>query len=144
MSNKSRTHENLDRRDEAKAGSDRAFGLVFAAVFAFIALWPLISGGGVRVWAAITSVIFLAAALLFAKLLRPLNLAWHKFGLLLHKITTPLVMGLLFYTTLTPIAFIMRAAGKDPLNLKFDPDAESYWTRHDPPGPEPESMKNQF
>ncbi len=144
MSSKSRTHENPERRDKIKAGTDRAFGFVFAAVFAIAALWPLIDGGGVRLWAAALSVIFLAAALLFAKLLRPLNLAWHEFGLLLHKITTPLIMGLIFYTTLTPIALIMRATGKDPLNLKFDPDARSYWIKHDPPGPSPESMKNQF
>jgi len=144
MSSKSRTHENPERRDEIKAGTDRAFGFVFAAVFAIIALLPLIDGGGVRLWAAAASVIFLAAALFFAGLLRPLNLAWHKFGLLLHKITTPLIMGLLFYTTITPIALIMRATGKDPLNLKFDPDARSYWVKHDTPGPPPESMKNQF
>ena len=144
MNAKSRTHENLQRRDQIKAGSERAFGFVFAAVFAIIALLPLIDGGGVRLWAVAIGIIFLAAALLFAKLLRPLNLAWHKFGLLLHKITTPLIMGLLFYAMLTPIAVIIRAAGKDPLDLKFDPDAGSYWVKHEPPGPPPESMKNQF
>ncbi len=144
MSSKSRTHENPERRDRVKVGSDRAFGFVFAAVFTIIALLPIIDGGGIRPWAAAAGVIFLVAALFFAKLLRPLNLAWHKFGLLLNKITTPLIMGLLFYTTITPIALIMRAMGKSPLDLKFDPEAESYWIKRDPPGPLPESMKNQF
>ena len=53
-------------------------------------------------------------------------------------------MGLLFYVTVTPIGLIMRATGKDPLRLKFDPSARSYWIERTPPGPDPRSMKHQF
>jgi hypothetical protein len=62
----------------------------------------------------------------------------------LGKLTSPIVLGLLFYGFITPLAFAMRLAGKDPLRLKFDRAADSYWIRRDPPGPEPESMTNQF
>jgi len=137
-------HEELGRRQTVEAGSERAFGIVFACVFSVIAVWPLFSGGSARIWAAIAAAGFLVLALVLPRVLRPLNLAWHRFGLLLHKIVTPLIMGLLFYLTVTPIALIMRALGKNPLSLKFDAEAKSYWIERDPPGPEPDSMKNQF
>ncbi len=137
-------HEQFSRGDEVKAGSERAFGLVFAAVFALIGLWPLFSAGGVRVWALIVAALFAAAAFLAPGALKPLNRAWFLFGMLLHKIVNPLVMALLFFTTVTPTALVMRLAGKDPLRLKFDRAAKSYWIERAPPGPEPDSMRRQF
>ena len=69
---------------------------------------------------------------------------WFSFGLILQKIGSPIMMGLLFYFTVTPTALIMRMLGKTPLGLTFDKDTESYWIERDPPGPEPKTMKNQF
>lgn len=137
-------HEQFNRDDGVKAGSERAFGLVFAAVFALIGLWPLLSASGVRLWALIVAALFLAAAFLAPAALKPLNRVWFGFGMLLHKIVSPLVMALLFFTTVTPIALLMRVAGKDPLRLKFDRAARSYWIERTPPGPEPDSMRRQF
>lgn len=125
-------------------GSERSFGLVFAVVFSVVALWPLKSGGELRLWALVTAAAFLVVSLAAPKLLKPLNLVWFKFGLLLHKIMSPLIMGLLFFVTVTPIGVLMRATGKDPMRLKRDPAATSYWITRDPPGPAPASMKNQF
>jgi hypothetical protein len=125
-------------------GSERSFGIVFAVVFALIGLWPLKAGGDLRLWALGLAALFLAVALVAPKLLKPLNLVWFKVGLLLHKIMTPLIMGLLFFLTVTPVGMLMRATGKDPMRLKRDPAATSYWISRDPPGPRPDSMKNQF
>ncbi|KAF0225567.1 MAG: hypothetical protein FD176_253 [Rhodospirillaceae bacterium] len=125
-------------------GSERSFGIVFAVVFVLIGLWPLKAGGDLRLWALGLAVLFLVAAFVAPKLLKPLNLVWFKFGLLLHKIMTPLIMGLLFFLTVTPVGMLMRATGKDPMRLKRDPAATSYWISRDPPGPQPDSMKNQF
>jgi predicted membrane metal-binding protein len=137
-------HEDLDRGHEVKGSSERSFGLVFAAVFAVVALWPLLKGGEARGWAGLLALLFLAAALLRPRLLAPLNRLWFRFGLLLHKVVNPLVMGLLFFLTVTPIALLMRGLGKDPLRLRFDPAAESYWIPRQPPGPAPDSMRHQF
>ena len=144
MTKASSTHEHLSQEDVVTVGSERAFGVVFAVVFAVVAAWPLKDGGDIRVWAAIVSGLFLAVTFLVPSLLRPLNIVWFKFGLLLHKIVNPLIMGFLFFLTITPIALLMRLFGKDPLHRKFDADAESYWIERSPPGPAPETMKNQF
>ena len=137
-------HEDFGRSDEVKGSSDRTFGLVFTVLFTLIGLWPLIGGAGVRVWSLAIAAAFLALALVKPALLRPLNRLWMRFGLLLHKVVSPLIMGLLFYVTVTPIGLLMRLVGKDPLGRGFDPEAESYWIQRDPPGPAPETMKNQF
>lgn len=137
-------HEQFNRDDAVKAGSERAFGLVFAAVFILVGLWPLISAGGVRVWALAVAALFAAAAVFAPGILKPLNRVWFLFGKLLHAIVNPLVMALLFFVTVTPIALLMRVAGKDPLRLKFDRAAKSYWIERTPPGPEPDSMRRQF
>jgi hypothetical protein len=86
----------------------------------------------------------LAAALLYPAALNPLNRAWLKFGLLLHKVVNPIVMGLLFYGTVLPTGLVFRALGKDILRLRRQPEADSYWIVRQPPGPAPETMKDQF
>ena len=73
-----------------------------------------------------------------------MNRFWFNLGMVLHNIVNPLVMGFLFYLTVTPIALIMRAVGKDPLHRKFDGQAKSYWIERDPTGPAPETMRQQF
>jgi large-conductance mechanosensitive channel len=137
-------HENLGREQEVKAGSERALGIVFSIVFMIIALWPLIGDGAIRLWALIVAGAFLALGLIAPKLLKPLNWVWFRFGLLLHKIINPIIMALLFFTTVTPIALMMKIFGKDSLHRKFDASAKSYWIERQPPGPDPETMRNQF
>lgn len=144
MAKQASFHEDFGREAPAKAGSERAFGFVFAAVFAIIGLWPLLAGAAPRLWALGVAAVFLLAALLFPKALGPLNRLWFKFGLLLHRIVSPLVMGFLFFVTVTPVALIVRLCGKDVLNLRFQREAKSYWIERTPPGPAPDTMRRQF
>jgi hypothetical protein len=137
-------HEDFGREDGPKAGSERGFGIVFAVVFVIIGLLPLWDGSPMRLWAMIVAGVFLGTGLFVPVVLRPLNRLWFLFGMALHKVMNPLVMGLLFYLTVTPIALIMRMVGKDPLNRRFDPSAKSYWVEREPPGPAPETMRQQF
>ncbi|MBF0353800.1 MAG: hypothetical protein HQL43_00995 [Alphaproteobacteria bacterium] len=138
------THEDFNEKSKVKQGSDRSFGFVFAAFFAIIGLWPLFKGLDARLWALFLAALFLAVSLIRPALLKPLNRVWFLFGLLLHKIVSPLIMGLLFFLTVAPTGLIMRALGKDMLRLKRDPEAASYWILRDPPGPEAGSMTRQF
>lgn len=137
-------HEDLAREEKIEGSSDRSFGLVFTVVFVLVGLWPVFFGGAARYWALGIAAVFLIASFARPALLAPLNRIWTKFGLLLSRVVNPIVMGLLFYSTITPIGLVMRLFGKDPLRLRFEPEAASYWIEREPPGPPPESMKNQF
>jgi hypothetical protein len=90
------------------------------------------------------AVVAALVALAVPKLLGPLNKGWTQLGLLLFKVVNPVVMFILFATTIVPIGLLRRALRKDSLRLRFEPDAPSYWIPREPPGPAPESMKNQF
>jgi hypothetical protein len=137
-------HESYERKEDVQGSSNRSFGLVFAVVFAIIAFFPLFSGGAVRLWSLAIAGVFLVLALTIPGVLAPLNRLWLKFGLLLHRIVNPVVLGFMFFVVITPMGLLMRAFGKDPLRLKFDRAAQSYWIPRDPPGPAPESLKDQF
>jgi predicted membrane metal-binding protein len=139
-------HERLDDGgDIVRGSSDSGFGLVFAAVFAVVALWPVVFGAsGPHWWAAGIAGLFLALALLAPRILAPLNRLWLKFGLLLHRVVNPLVMGLLFFVVLTPMGLVARALGHDFLRRRRDATADSYWLPRQPPGPAPDTMRNQF
>jgi hypothetical protein len=129
---------------EPRMGSERSFGFVFAAVFAFIALWPIVYGNTIRLWSLAIGAIFLAAAFLAPRSLAPLNRLWFRIGILLGKIMTPFVMGVLFFLTVTPVGFLMRRFGTDPLRLKRKPASKSYLIERSPPGPAAGSLKDQF
>lgn len=137
-------HDDYSREEEIKGSSNRSFGLIFAALFALIGAGPLVSGREPRLWSLALAAVLLAVALLRPALLGPLNRLWLAFGLLLHRIVNPLLMGLIFFTTLTPIALIMRSLGKDPLSLRLERQRHSYWIKREPPGPKADTMRNQF
>ena len=120
------------------------FGYVFTLIFVLIGVWPLINGDNLRAWSLWLALAFLFLSVFKPALLKPLNLLWFRFGLLLHKIVNPVVMAFLFYLTVTPTALLMRIFGKRPLGTEFDASADSYWIQRTPPGPDPETMKNQF
>ena len=137
-------HETLiDSPTEMKT-SERRFGLLFLVVLGAIGAWQVWQGGVSGPYWLAAAAVFGALALAWPRALRPLNLAWFKLGLLLHIVVSPLVIGAMFFLTVVPTGLIMRLLGKDPLRLKFDPKADSYWIKRDPPGPEPGSLKNQF
>ena len=138
------THERLASDDETKGSSDRAFGLVFGAVFTIVGLWPLIGGGAVRIWALGLAAAFLLAAAAYPRILAPLNRLWTRFGAFLHRISNFLVLALLFYLVITPTGLVLRLLGKDSLRLRFEPGVRSYWIERRPPGPAPETIKQQF
>ena len=131
---------NMAQTKDIKLGSNKSFGIVFFIVFLLLGFYPLLNDGNIRVWSLVISLIFLVLGLLNSKLLLPLNKIWFKFGILLGKIVSPLIMAIIFFLVVTPIAFIMRLIGKDLLNLKFN-NKKSYWIEKT--GPK-SKMKNQF
>jgi hypothetical protein len=148
---KSSFHEDYDRAHEVKSGSDRGFGLTVGGILLLIA--------GVRAgfhWAygapfgwltpllATAGIVLLGLAAVAPQRLSGPHRAWIKLGLVLFKVVNPIVLGLIYLTTVVPTGLIMRALGRDSLGLKFDRTARTYWIERDPPGPAPDTMTNQF
>jgi Saxitoxin biosynthesis operon protein SxtJ len=138
------SHEALARDEVVKTSSDRSFGLVFAGFFALLTVLSLWRGTGRWPLWAVLALLMLALALAAPRTLKPLNWLWTKLGLLLHVVVGPVVLALLFYGCITPVGFLMRLFGNDPLRRRYESAADSYWIKRVPPGPDPDTFKNQF
>ena len=126
--------------EQIKISSNKSFGIVFFVVFFLIGIYPILNNQEIRFWSIIISLIFLILGILNSKVLTPLNFAWFKLGLFLGKIVSPIVMGVIFFFVVTPIALLMKLLQKDLLNLKFNKN-NTYWIEKS--GPK-SKMKNQF
>jgi hypothetical protein len=138
-------HESLQSHRTIAAASDRTFGLVVGSAFSLVGLWPLlVHGASPRWWAVALGAALIVLALVAKERLAPLNRLWMRLGASMQSIVSPVVMSALFFAAVTPMAFVVRALGKDLLRLQRDDAAASYWMARDPPGPSEGSMKNQF
>ena len=111
-----------------KYKKDKQFGYLFFIVFLILSLWPLHNFNEINFVYLIISFLFLLLALVYPKILSPLNNKWIKLGELLGKIIAPIIMGLIYFFILTPISLIMKLFGKDILKLKFS-KKNSYWIK---------------
>lgn len=139
-------HERGGASEEVKVPTERSFGVTFACVFALLSAW-LFYRQGLAAWPvaiAALALAFLGLAYGAPYVLRPLNLLWLKFGLLLHRVVNPLIMGLLFFLVFTPMGVGMRLFGGDLLRLKRRPEEKSYWVFRAEENVQQSSMKNQF
>lgn len=126
--------------------SERRFGALFTVVFSLAGIYGHFFkdwSSGVVVGLFVVSLIFAVVSLIAPAVLAPLNKAWFQLGLLMGKVVSPIVLGLIFFVLLTPVGVIGRLLGRDELRLKKAP-VSSWWIDRDPPGPAPDSFKNQF
>ena len=123
-----------------KKENNKEFGILFFIVFLIIGLWPLLNNSSIRIWALIIALLFLFLGILNLQILTPLKKGWIKFGELLGKIISPIIMGFIFFLIITPIGLFMRLIGKDLLNLKYNND-QTYWTKR---SKDINTMKRQF
>jgi hypothetical protein len=137
-------HEDLKREDATAAPSERKFGLTLGGILALIAVVKAFERSSWSfVWGALAMVL-IGGALLRPQWLAAPNRLWLKLGLLLHRIVNPIIMALLFYGTILPIGLLMRVFGKDPLRLRLDRRAASYWLARSDERPPSEAMRQQF
>jgi saxitoxin biosynthesis operon SxtJ-like protein len=127
-----------------KSSSDRSLGFVFATALGLLGAWPLIHGRPPRIWLVLLAAFFTLAAIYVPWMLQPLNVVWTRLGAVLHRIVSPIAMGVVFFLVVTPTAYLMRMLGKDVLRLARDTNARTYWIERNPPGPNPRSMERQF
>jgi formate-dependent nitrite reductase membrane component NrfD len=140
------THERIERHEHVKPPSERSFGWTFAVVFSLLAAFSFWHRGvtpTLYVTLAVSAA-FAAVTLVAPRVLKPLNVAWLKFGLVLHKVVNPVIMGLLFYGVFTPIGVVMRAFGADLLRMTRKTSSGGYWVVKAEEGLADSSMKDQF
>ena len=125
-------HETYREHDAAKASSSRTFGFVMGALFLLLAFRSRASGG--LTWSILLdiAIVFVLVAAALPGLLTPLNRLWMALGKLLNRIVSPVILALLFFGIIWPVAFFMRRAGNDPLRLKRAAAGESYWVAREP------------
>jgi hypothetical protein len=137
-------HEDFARKEEAVESSDRVFCFALAAGLAVLGLWPLLARRPVRWWALAVSGALAVVGLVRPSILSPVRWLLTRLALAVSAILSAVVATLLFYLVVTPIGFLRRRQGRDPLGLRFDAGAASYWKQRDPPGPAPDTMPRQF
>ena len=113
-----------------KSNNNKSLGLLFFFIFIVISFWPLLNGENGRIWSIVVAIIFLTLALVKPQILNPLTKLWIKFGELIGKFISPIVIGLIYFVILTPIGLLMRIFNKDLLNLKFSEES-SYWIKRE-------------
>ena len=120
--------------------SNKSFGILFFVVFFLYGIWPILSSNEIRIWSLSMGIIFLILGLLNSKLLTPFHNLWLKLGTLLGRIVSPIIMFLVYFVFITPLAVIIRLFGKDLLRTKFN-KSPSYWIKR---GKNIGTMKKQF
>lgn len=124
--------------------SNRAFGLLFAGVFALLSVSPWQHHSTWLPVPLTLAGLFLLTSLAAPNVLTPLNRAWMGLAALLHAITSPIILGILFFVLFTPVALLMKLRKRDTMTRRFDRSLSSYWNLRTPPGPAPMSLKDQF
>lgn len=125
--------------------SNRIFGFLFCGIFFGISAYAAFHNASafkIYGWLAAGAAVGLASVVA-PNLLTPFNRVWMKFGELMGKVVSPLVLGIIFFVLITPVALISRLFCRDELRLK-KANTNSYWNDRVPPGPASESFKNQF
>lgn len=108
----------------------RNFGLVMAVVLGFLTLLLLRKHSGNAVYFAAAAAAFLLPALIFPRALVILYFPWMTFSFVLGWFMTRVILSLTFFLVFTPMGLGLRMFGKDLLDLKQDPKAETYWKKH--------------
>jgi len=132
----------MSRKTKIKINSNRSFGLVFFVLFLIIAFWSFKGElNQIKTFPLIISFIFLVLGIINSNILTPLNKLWFKFGLMLGRLISPVMMAFIFFLIVTPIALMMKVARKDSMGKKYNKKAKSYWLKRQYPI---STMKRQF
>ena len=134
-------HEKFDRKEKIEIGSEKSFGLTFGTLLSILGVLPAIFGHDPRWWAIAAGFLFLIFSLLRPSIFRVPNFVWFRFGLILNRLVSPIILAVLFYLVFTPMGLLLRLWKKDILSLKIDKSCLSYWIKSETPM---SSMKDQF
>jgi predicted membrane metal-binding protein len=127
-----------------KIPTDRSFGFTFAVVFGVIGAWLLWRSSRFGLPALSLSALFAVIALTVPRILHPLNVVWMRFGALLNRIVSPVILGVIFLGVFVPVGLWFRISGRDALHRSFERNLRTYWIDRVPPGPTRSNFPRQF
>ena len=135
----------LEKNSKVTSASDRSFGVMFGFIFIIIAVIMRLRDNPQNIQLLFLALSFLTFLISFTRpsLLSTPNKLWMKFSLLLARFVSPIVLGLLFYVLISPLALILRLFGRDELRLKTEKVA-SNWQSRQINGYSLDSFKNQY
>ena len=112
----------LDRKGLREFGL--TFGIIVVVIFGLFFPWLLEIDW--PAWPWMVAAPFWLLALVQPLWLRLIYRGWMRFGLLASRVMTPLVLGIVFFVMISPMAMVRRLMGKDPMQRTLDPDQKSY------------------
>ena len=121
----------------------RSFGLIVGTIFLLIGLWPAVMRASqARTWAVILGVALLIPGIALPQILRPAYRVWMVIGFALGWVNSRIIMGIVFFMVITPVAGVLRILKKVPINLGFDKTQNTYRVNREARASS--HMKNQF
>tara|TARA_B100001094_G_C18056081_1_gene732542 strand:- start:21 stop:449 length:429 start_codon:yes stop_codon:yes gene_type:complete len=139
------THENLNRsRTILSRPSNKISGLVMSSILGIISIFPVINGQKIIIEGIVFSVMLIICSLIIPIIFTPISWTLHKFSTILRIIINPTILFFLYVFAVIPSGIYLRISGKDPMKLKFDKNAKTYWIERKPPGPKSQSLDKQF
>ena len=115
----------MKQQDEKK--QLRHFGLIVGGIFGVIGVWPIVfRGEGPRLWALAVAVALAVPAVVLPRSLARVHRFWMALGETLGWINTRILLSVVFYGIVTPMAIVMRVLGRDPMRRRFEPGVETY------------------
>jgi hypothetical protein len=124
--------------------SNRSFGFTFTGIFVIAGTYGFWQSGSTLRWLLVLAALTALVTMTREAWLTPLNRGWMKFGELLGRVVSPVVLGIIFFGVFTPVALVMRVLGRDALARSWNPAARTYWLKREPPGPPEGSFRDMF
>jgi large-conductance mechanosensitive channel len=140
-------HENYGAEEPTEAGSDRAFGCTVGGILMVIGAAKAFAAAALPPLACFTfaaGTLLVLLGILAPARLSPLNKLWLRVGAVISRVVNPIVLALLFFIVVTPMALLMRMIGKRPLGLIPDRSAATYWLKREPLADGASHMRRQF
>lgn len=122
----------------------REFGLIVGAVFGLLATLFLLRGKNFYSYCYVISIFLVLSGLIAPVVLLPIQKVWMILALIIGFFVTRIILGILFYFVITPIGIVVKATGKDMLNINFSNKSDSYWIRRNNENINKESYEKQY
>ena len=128
----------------AQLQTNRSVGITLGIAIGLIVVWLTTQNGTTPIWLTSIGFTLIFLAIIKPATLTPVSWFWLGLGKVLHNTVSPIILSLIYLIAVVPTGVYLKLSRKDPLRLKFQPNAKTYWIKRDESTIETESLKNQF